>query len=152
MICLMQNPSFYMRITRKCQMAWQFGGVAQIEAVGTEEIPTVLTLKAEAPMRSAAVEKEVRELLALAVGHEKKSEARQATILRRAARMLQEQQASLALMARQPIDLRPSKVEDNARMAKAGRAYFKCRKALKTADGSQLGDFHGAVDEQIAKD
>lgn len=102
-------------------------------------------------MRSASVQKEVRELQLMAESLDN-GWKKEAAIVRRAIRMLQDQQAQIILAQKQPIDLRFSKLEDNARLAKVGRAYLKTRKSLKTTDGSVLENFHGCVDELIAKD
>lgn len=102
-------------------------------------------------MRAASVEKEVRELQLMADSLDN-GFAKHASIVRRAIRMLQEQQAQLALSQKQPIDLRLAKVEENARLAKVGRSYIKARKAMNTHDGSVLDGFHGFVDQIIAKD
>jgi hypothetical protein len=103
-------------------------------------------------MQAASIEKEIRDLMTLVEAMEKKRETKQAGVLKRAIRMLQEQQAELALKKKPGIDLRPSKAEENAQMAKVGRSYYKARKATKSLEDSALEGFHARVDTLIAKD
>ena len=102
-------------------------------------------------MRTASVQKEIRDLQALARLLEKDGQSNPNMVLNRAIRRLQELQAAVSMTQKQGVDLRPSKVEENARMAKVGRAYLAARKKFKTPDGSVLDGFHAAIDEAIAR-
>jgi hypothetical protein len=103
-------------------------------------------------MQAASVEKQVKDLLAMVVALEAKRETKQAGVLKRAVRMLQEQQVEIALKRKPGVDLRPSKAEETAQMARVGRSYYRARRAKDAVVDPVLEAFHSRVDTLIAKD